>query len=97
MSNERLRAALLKKGLTPAQLAERLQVDIKTAERWISWREAYRKHRFAAATLLGVEESYLWPNTLTTIRYPLLPKARSSVSTRAAGRCTGPCGGRTEI
>jgi lambda repressor-like predicted transcriptional regulator len=65
LSNERLRAALLKKGLTPAQLAEHLQVDVKTAERWIGGREPYRKHRFAVATLLGVEESYLWPNALT--------------------------------
>lgn len=64
MSNERLRAALLKKGITPAQLAERLQVDIKTAERWVNGRAPYRKYRFAVATLLGVEESYLWPNAL---------------------------------
>jgi lambda repressor-like predicted transcriptional regulator len=65
LSNERLRAALLKKGLTPAQLAEQLQVDVKTTERWIGGRAPYRKHRFAVATLLGVEESYLWPNALT--------------------------------
>jgi transcriptional regulator with XRE-family HTH domain len=65
LSNERLRAALLKKGMTPAKLAERLQVDVKTAERWIGGRPPYRKHRYAVATLLGVEESYLWPNALT--------------------------------
>ena len=65
MSNERLRAALLKKGLTPAQLAERVRVDTKTAERWISGvRAPYRKHRFAVATLLGVDEAYLWPTAL---------------------------------
>ena len=64
MSNERLRAALLKKGMTPAQLAEQLQVDAKTTERWINGREPYRKHRFAVATLLGVDESYLWPDAL---------------------------------
>jgi transcriptional regulator with XRE-family HTH domain len=65
LSNERLRAALLKKGLTPAQLAERLQVDVKTAERWVGGRAPYRKHRFAVATLLGVDESYLWPDALS--------------------------------
>ena len=64
MSNERLRTALLRKGMTPAQLAEQLQVDTKTAERWINGREPYRKHRFAVAALLGVEESYLWPDAL---------------------------------
>ena len=66
MSNERLRAALLKKGLTPAQLAERVQVDTKTAERWIGGREPYRKHRYAVAALLGLDESYLWPGALTS-------------------------------
>lgn len=65
MSNERLRASLLKKGMTPAQLAERLHVDVKTAERWIVGRAPYRKHRFTVAALLGVEESYLWPEALT--------------------------------
>jgi len=65
LSNERLRAALLKNGLTPAQLAERVQVDVKTAERWINGRAPYRKHRFAVATLLGVDESYLWPDALS--------------------------------
>lgn len=65
MSNERLRAALLRKGTTPAQLAEQLQVDVKTVERWIGGRAPYRKHRFAVATLLGVNESYLWPDALS--------------------------------
>lgn len=51
--------------MTPAQLAERLQVDAKTTERWIGGRAPYRKHRFAIATLLGVEESYLWPDALS--------------------------------
>jgi transcriptional regulator with XRE-family HTH domain len=64
LSNERLRAALLRKGMTPAQLAEQLAVDMKTTERWIGGRVPYRKHRFAVATLLGVEESYLWPDAL---------------------------------
>jgi transcriptional regulator with XRE-family HTH domain len=64
LSNERLRAALLKKGLTPTQLAERLQVDVKTVERWITGRAPYRKHRFTVATLLGVDEAYLWPDAL---------------------------------
>jgi lambda repressor-like predicted transcriptional regulator len=64
LSNERLRAALLKKGMTPAQLAEHMQVDVKTTERWINGRAPYRKYRYAVATLLGVDESYLWPNAL---------------------------------
>jgi hypothetical protein len=36
MPNERLRAALLEHGLTPATLSEQIGVDNKTVERWIS-------------------------------------------------------------
>jgi lambda repressor-like predicted transcriptional regulator len=65
LSNERLRAALLKKGITPAQLAQQLQIDVKTVERWIGGRVPYRKNRYTVATLLGVDEAYLWPDALT--------------------------------
>jgi transcriptional regulator with XRE-family HTH domain len=66
MPNERLRAALLERGMTPAALANAIQVDPKTVERWITLgREPYRKHRYAVAALLGVDESFLWPNALS--------------------------------
>ncbi len=66
MANERLRVALLEHGTTVDALAEAVQVDAKTVERWITQgRIPYRKHRFAVAKLLGVEESYLWPDALT--------------------------------
>jgi transcriptional regulator with XRE-family HTH domain len=66
MPNERLRAALLQKGMTPGQLAEAVKVDRKSVERWITrGREPYRRTRWAVATLLGVEESFLWPDALS--------------------------------
>jgi transcriptional regulator with XRE-family HTH domain len=66
MANERLRAALLQKGMTPAALADAIHVDPKTVERWITvGRDPYRKHRYAVATLLGVDESFLWPDALS--------------------------------
>ncbi|MFC7732706.1 helix-turn-helix domain-containing protein [Actinomadura keratinilytica] len=66
MPNERLRAALLQRGLTVAALAEHIGVDPKTVERWITKdRVPYRRHRYAVASLLGVDETYLWPNALT--------------------------------
>jgi len=34
VANDRLRDALLRQGLTPAELAEELHVDAKTVERW---------------------------------------------------------------
>jgi hypothetical protein len=64
MPNERLRAALLERGLTPAALAEHLSVDHKTVERWIGGRIPYRRHRYSIAVRLGVEETYLWPDAL---------------------------------
>jgi transcriptional regulator with XRE-family HTH domain len=65
MPNERLRAALLKRGITPALLGEELGVDHKTVERWIAGRIPYRKFRFAVAARLKVDEAYLWPGALS--------------------------------
>ncbi|MGH3445270.1 MAG: DUF5919 domain-containing protein [Nocardioidaceae bacterium] len=46
-------------------MAESVQVDPKTVERWIiSGRLPHRRHRWAAAKLLGSDEAYLWPETL---------------------------------
>jgi transcriptional regulator with XRE-family HTH domain len=64
MPNERLRAALLERGITPAALGEELGVDHKTVERWISGRVPYRRHRYAVASRLRVDEVYLWPDAL---------------------------------
>jgi transcriptional regulator with XRE-family HTH domain len=65
MANERLRAALLGRGLSVAALAEEMGVDPKTVERWITkGRNPYRKHRYAVAARLGYDEKYLWPDAL---------------------------------
>ena len=64
MANERLRTALLQRGVTPAELAESLGVDPKTIERWIGGRIPYRRHRYRVAVKLGVDEAYLWPGAL---------------------------------
>ncbi|MGW0058372.1 helix-turn-helix domain-containing protein [Streptosporangium sandarakinum] len=66
MPNERLRAALLERGATVADLAESIAVDPKTVERWITKdRTPYRKHRYAVASFLRMDEAYLWPAALT--------------------------------
>ena len=64
MANERLRTALLQRGLTPAELADTVGVDPKTIERWIGGRIPYRRHRYQVAAQLGVDETYLWPDAL---------------------------------
>ena len=66
MPNERLRAALLEHGITPDALGKQLGVDPKTVERWITKaRIPYRRHRYAVASRLGVDEAYLWPDALS--------------------------------
>jgi lambda repressor-like predicted transcriptional regulator len=65
MPNERLRALLLERGVTPVKLAEAVEVDPKTIERWIvAGRVPYRRHRYAVASFFGVDESYIWPGVL---------------------------------
>jgi hypothetical protein len=65
MPNERLRALLLERRVNTAKLAEAVQVDAKTVERWIvAGRVPYRRHRYAVAAFFGVDESYIWPNAL---------------------------------
>ena len=65
MPNERLRAALLERGLTPSALGQELGVDQKTVQRWIAGRVPYRRHRYALASRLRVDETYLWPGALS--------------------------------
>lgn len=65
MPNDRLRTAMLERGVTPADLATALQVDPKSVERWIKGRTPYRRHRYAVAAHLGVDETYLWPDALS--------------------------------
>lgn len=65
MANERLRALLLERGETPSVLADALQVDNKTVERWITkGRVPYRRHRHSVAAHFGVDESFIWPEAL---------------------------------
>src|SRR4051795_11676126 len=66
MANERLRAALLERGMTTGALAEAIDVDEKTVERWITkGRMPYRRHRYAVASHLKLDEGYLWPDALS--------------------------------
>ncbi|WP_156724719.1 XRE family transcriptional regulator [Streptomyces apocyni] len=63
MTNERLRAAISAKSETVQSLARHVGVDPKSVERWISAnRTPHRGHRWKAASVLGVDEVYLWPS-----------------------------------
>jgi transcriptional regulator with XRE-family HTH domain len=64
MTNERLRTALLERGITTARLGAEIGVAQKTVERWVGGRLPYRRYRFAVASRLGIDEVYLWPDAL---------------------------------
>lgn len=62
MSNERLRGSIAAAGLSIEGLASAVEVDPKTVERWITLnRKPHRRHRWAVAKRLDVDEVYLWP------------------------------------
>lgn len=63
MANERLRDALLANGIEPEALAEKLGVDPKTVQRWVTKeRIPYPKHRHKIAAMVRESEQYLWPD-----------------------------------
>jgi hypothetical protein len=73
MPNERLRDAILRNGLTPISVAEKIRVDSKTVERWITQdRIPYPRHRHAIAALVRESDSYLWPNAVTPEKASLI-------------------------
>lgn len=66
MANVALRNALTRSRLTESALAERVGVDPKTVERWLSddGRLPHPRHRYATADVLGVEQEVLWPDSV---------------------------------
>lgn len=69
MANERLRAAFHATGLTVDDVSERLGVDRKTVERWVSpGRKPHRSTRKDLAKLLSVDEVHLWPDLASDLR-----------------------------
>jgi transcriptional regulator with XRE-family HTH domain len=63
VANERLRTALTRGRWTAPRLAESLNIDSKTVERWVtSGRTPHRRTAVAAAALLNEDPEYLWPD-----------------------------------
>lgn len=61
MANERLQQALIDAGLTTGEVAEKLEVDDRTVERWLRGRIPYPRLRRLLAGLVGVTDGELWP------------------------------------
>lgn len=63
MANERLRGCIAAMGMSIDSVAEHVEVDRKTVERWITTeRVPHRSHRWKTAALLKQDETYLWPS-----------------------------------
>jgi transcriptional regulator with XRE-family HTH domain len=76
MSNERLRSALLARGMTVQTLAEAIEVNPKTVERWITQGKVpYRRHQYATAAALKVDVTTLWEDGRTVDSATDLTKA----------------------
>lgn len=64
MTNERLRGAIIGAGMNFEQFGQKVGVDPKTVERWITKdRLPHRTHRINAAAILGKSDLFLWPQT----------------------------------
>jgi transcriptional regulator with XRE-family HTH domain len=60
--NERLKGALNRKGLSYEGMGRSIGVDPKTVERWVAGeRVPHARNRYAAATVLGENDAWLWP------------------------------------
>lgn len=65
--NHRLRNALTAAEITQSTLAERIEVDPKSVERWITQdRVPHANTRARVARLLAQDETYFWPQLLDT-------------------------------
>jgi transcriptional regulator with XRE-family HTH domain len=65
MVNDNLRAALQHAGLAPDDLANIVQVDVRTVRRWLSGGTPYARQRGKVARALDVPEHDLWPDIAT--------------------------------
>jgi len=64
-TNERLRQAILRRGLDPQSLAQQVETSTKSVERWINGKGLpYPRTRYAVAAALGEDVGYLWPETV---------------------------------
>ncbi len=66
MANEQLKNALGHAGLQPDDLAELIEVDVKTVRRWLYGNLPYPRHRTRIARALDTPELELWPELTAT-------------------------------
>ena len=62
MTNERLRVAFDRAGLTNEAAARVAEVSPKTVQRWLAGRVPHPRHRWTIAARVEEDEEYLWPD-----------------------------------
>ena len=67
MTNDRLRRAMTTARVSVDDLSDAAQVNPKTVQRWLAGRLPHARHRWAVATSLKEDESYLWPTSEGTL------------------------------
>src|SRR5450755_2185355 len=60
MANDTLRATLQAAGMQPDDLADLVEVDVRTIRRWLTGRSPYARHRATIAHVLDRPEHELW-------------------------------------
>jgi transcriptional regulator with XRE-family HTH domain len=78
VANENLRAALERAGLAADDLAQIVQVDIRTVRRWLSGGTPYPRQRAKVARALDSTEHDLWPEIATAPSRPPSPRSGES-------------------
>jgi transcriptional regulator with XRE-family HTH domain len=63
MTNERLRLAMARAGLTVESAARATGVDPKTVQRWLAGRVPHPRHRWKLCEATGEDEEFLWPGS----------------------------------
>lgn len=90
MVNDRLRLALIQRGISSDRLADKLGVDKKTVQRWITpGRIPNSNNRTAIAKELGTEETHLWPD-ISSYDTSLRPDREQEIITTYPDRASVP-------
>jgi transcriptional regulator with XRE-family HTH domain len=73
MSNETLRDALQEAGVTQEQLADQIQVDVRTVRRWLAGGVPHARQRASVARALDRDQTDLWPEAAGETGRPVVP------------------------
>ena len=82
--NERLRLAMVRRGVSPDALAAACAVDPKTVARWLTGRVPHARHRWATAELLAAAEDDIWPSRQRPVASDPHPEPAACFPNRAS-------------